>query len=429
MAGSGWITVADIRGIARLAVDATLGVTGLVEAMHHGIARTVRGAAPAADSRADGIAGLVYGSIRGITRLVDGGLGLAGAALDQGAGADQESPAARDAVLAALNGVIGDHLETSGNRLAQPMQWRVDGRALMPDAAAITSALGAPRTRLLVLVHGLCMDDRMWSRGGHDHGRALARDADCSAVYLRYNSGRAIGRNGEELAASLEALVDAWPVALDDVFVVAHSMGGLLVRSALHHAAAQDRRWPERVRAVTFLGTPHHGAPLERGGHTVDRLLEALPLAAPLARIGRVRSRGITDLRYGRVLDDHDAENGAVTPVPLPPGIEFHAIAGSLGNASGNLADRWLGDGLVPIDSAFGRHRDHARDLHLPSARCHVVRGVGHLDLLGDTTVYAQILALLNAAAPRRNAAGSRRRGGTNSSRSLPCSARRRPHD
>ncbi|MDC8016133.1 esterase/lipase family protein [Tahibacter soli] len=392
MAGSPWIKVADVRGAARLAVDATLGVTDLVEAVHHGIARTTLGSTPTETRRAGGVAGFVYRGVRGVTRLVGGGLGLAGAALESMLGSSPESSPARDAVLAALNGVIGDHLDATGNPLALPMQWRVDGRALAPDATAIATAFGTPRRRLFVFVHGLCLDDRSWLRGGHDRGQALARDLDGSAVHLRYNTGRAIGRNGAELAASLEALVDAWPVALDDVCIVAHSMGGLVVRSALHHALARGLRWPALIRDVVSLGTPHHGAPLERGGHAIDRLLEAHPLVAPFARIGRLRSRGIADLRHGRVLED-DAD--AAAHVPLPPDVAFHAIAASIGGADGTLVDAVVGDGLVPVDSALGVHGDPSRDLRIPEERRHLVRGVGHIDLLGDAGVYARLAAIL----------------------------------
>src|SRR5947207_15716909 len=43
-------------------------------------------------------------------------------------------------------------------------------------ALPISSAFPEPRDKVLVLVHGLCMNDRQWNRGGHDHGAALARD-------------------------------------------------------------------------------------------------------------------------------------------------------------------------------------------------------------------------------------------------------------
>ena len=57
-------TVADLRGAARLAFDATLGITTLVEKMHHTIQLVHP---PLGSSRAEstrGLTGLIYRSIR-----------------------------------------------------------------------------------------------------------------------------------------------------------------------------------------------------------------------------------------------------------------------------------------------------------------------------------------------------------------------------
>ena len=35
----------------------------------------------------------------------------------------------------------------------------------------------------------------------------------------------------------------------------------------------KNRKWRKHARKVVFLGTPHHGAPLERGGHWGDLVL------------------------------------------------------------------------------------------------------------------------------------------------------------
>ena len=93
-----------------------------------------------------------------------------------------------------LNGVVGDHLERTANPLAIRMQLlrREDGR----DAAE----LPLPGPHVLLLIHGLCMNDRQWTRGGHDHGQALAQALGCTPVYARYNSGLHVSTNGRELA-------------------------------------------------------------------------------------------------------------------------------------------------------------------------------------------------------------------------------------
>ena len=148
------------------------------------------------------------------------------------------------------------------------------------------------------------MNDLQWSRGGHDHGAALARDCGFTPVYLRYNSGQHVSINGHALAQQLQGLVDAWPVPLERCVLLGHSMGGLLARSALHYGTQAGLGWRSRVTDLVCLGTPHHGAPLERAGNWIDMLLGATPYAAPFARLGKLRSAGITDLRHGNLVDE-----------------------------------------------------------------------------------------------------------------------------
>src|SRR5262245_65887540 len=67
----------DLRGATRLAVEATRGVTDLVEAMHHNIAGgpSILGRPLEGPTRL--LTGPVYGSIRGVTRLVGARLDVA----------------------------------------------------------------------------------------------------------------------------------------------------------------------------------------------------------------------------------------------------------------------------------------------------------------------------------------------------------------
>jgi hypothetical protein len=140
--------------------------------------------------------------------------------------------------------------------------------------------------------------------------------------------------------------------------------------------------WPQRVDDLVFLGTPHHGAPLERAGHGFDVLLSATPYAAPLARLGRVRSAGITDLRHG-------------LRGPLPRGLRCWTVAATVSRQAGPLKDHVVGDGLVPLNSALGRHTDRQRALRIPRSHQFVVRETGHLELLNSPAVAARLLQWL----------------------------------
>jgi pimeloyl-ACP methyl ester carboxylesterase len=388
----------DLRGAARLATDATLGLTDLVEAMHERIARLPFTAQRGAAGRTRGITGLVYQTIRGITRGVGGGVDGLLALLTPALKAQSGHPQ-REAIVAAINGVLGDHLVASANPLAIPMTWRHQGQPLQLQAPVIPGASG----RVLVLMHGLCMNHLQWCRDGHDHGAMLAREAGYTPIYLHYNSGQHISTNGHTMALQLETLLQNWPLPLTRVVLLGHSMGGLLARSAFAQAEQAGLAWPKRVHDMVFLGTPHHGAPLERAGHWVDLLLGAAPYAAPLARLGQVRSAGITDLRHGFLLEQDWAGRDRFaqqrrhlpTPVPLPQQLRCYAVATSLGAREGDVKDRLLGDGLVPLASALGEHRNPARALHFEAGRTWVGYGINHLELLSSQDVSAQLLAWL----------------------------------
>lgn len=396
------IQPADLPGSVRLATEATVGLTDLVEALHERIARLPGLPAREPAGRTRGITGLVYRTIRGVTRSVGGSVETLLGALVPALGA-VESTTEREAVLAALNGVLGDHLAATANPLATTLALRRHGRALPADPAGLAAALPDAGPDLLVLVHGLCMSDLQWQRNGHDHGAALARDLGFTPVYLHYNSGLHVSTNGHAFARALEALVAAWPQPLRRITIVGHSMGGLLARSATHSALAAGLQWPKRLRDMVFLGTPHHGAPLERAGHGVDLVLGATPYAAPFARLGRLRSAGITDLRHGNLLDEDWAGRDrfaraadARRPVPLPAGVHCRAIAARLRGPAQRLL---RGDGLVTLDSALGRHRDPARCLDFAPADQWVADGINHLDLLDHPPVYARLREWLAATA------------------------------
>lgn len=380
------LRASDLRAAAQLLTQATRGVATIVEGVHRSVLDAVGLPGGTQPGQTRGLTGLVYRSVHGVTHWVGAGVDAAlrqlqpllEPALPEAPGSHQ-----REAVLAALNGVIGDRLAASGNPLAIPMALWHAGQAL-----DLSTPLRLPeaRPRVLLMLHGLCRNDLQWNTE-HDgqpvnHGDTLARALDHTPLYLRYNTGLPITQNGRLLALQLEQLCQRWPVPLQTLSVLAHSMGGLVMRAAVHHAQTTGLQWPAKLRHIVFLGTPHLGAPLERAGHGVDRLLDTMPYTAPLARLGRLRSAGITDLRHG--LD-----------TPLPPDVACLAVAATTATRRSLLADRLVGDGLVPLRSALGQHDDPARCLDFGPGNRLVVYRTHHMALLSDPAVGQQVLAWL----------------------------------
>jgi pimeloyl-ACP methyl ester carboxylesterase len=387
--------VADLRGAMRIGFDATAGLVSVVEGVHGTIQRLPALLGPVASSAALGVAGLVYRGVREGVSWIGQGIDWPLAVLQSQLPAGDESPT-REAVLAALNGIYGDYLSRTRNPLAIEMSLRHGGKNV--EASDLQSLLrlsedGSPSPKLLLLVHGLCMNDLKWYRDGHDHGASLAEELGYFPLYLRYNSGLAIAENGLQFAGLLETLTANWTVPLQEITFIGHSMGGLVARSACFFAERADYGWRKLLRRIVFLGTPHCGVPLERGGYWLDAILDLSPYSAPFTQLGKARSAGIQALRHGAITNESDLF------VPLPGDVECYAVAASLAKRRSLLSDRLLGDGLVPLDSALGRHKDAARSLGIPATQQWIVYEVGHLELLSSFEVYAQLRKWLQDSA------------------------------
>ena len=406
------LRASDIKGIAQLATHGTLGVTSIVEGAHQAVWSTLGlpGGKDAGTTR--GITGMVFKTVQGITKLVGHGAEALLSHLQpmmESLDADKEDSPERIAVLSALNGVIGDQLHANKNPLALPMTLRHQGQALNWP---LTEPLPLVNSKILVLVHGLCMNDLQWNTQiadapELDHGTELADALGYTPVYLRYNTGLHTSQNGRELSQHLQQLVSHWPVPVEEITIVAHSMGGLVSRSAIHYGQNNvdhsTNTWLSFLKNIVFLGTPHHGAPLERAGNWVDVILGSTPYTKPYAKLGQVRSSGITDLRYGYVVDEDWQDHNRFHRKPdnrkhtaLPETVRCFTVAATAASHRCSLADRLVGDGLVPLKSALGQHDNRQRTLDFPkSSRC-IAYSMNHMELLSKPEVAQQMLFWLS---------------------------------
>ncbi|MEQ8799521.1 MAG: alpha/beta fold hydrolase [Salinisphaeraceae bacterium] len=389
------------QGAVQLWRGLFFGVTDIVEDVHSSVLRTIGRVNPIDRQLVDRTQ-RVYRGVREIGDasfiVADQAVGLAGALVPVRRGLDLGR--SRLAVISALNGVLGDRMAAEGNPLAIRMGLhQADGTEVEIDREGLRRALGKPCKRLVVLVHGLGMNDQQWQRpGGPDLGARLVEEYGYSALYVRYNSGCHISENGRELAALLERLVERYPAKLQRLVIIGHSMGGLVARSATHYGREAGCRWPTELTELVCLGSPHLGAPLERLGSAFTHALTWTRFTAPFARIGNVRSAGVKDLRYGFLVDedwrgrdpDHPEK---ITPRKLRPleGTRNYLVAASLGRRHGDFADRWLGDLLVPIRSATGASRKPSRRLHFNDADGRIFFGMNHFEIMNHPQVYAAL--------------------------------------
>ena len=394
-----------------LSTRALGGSVAAIAELHLAVARK-----PFAALRAAPVVGETSEAVRfvhdGVTRLVYAGVqaavDVAGAAARTLAGAarvdeiELQPGSAGDLALAALNGFAGDRLADEGSTLANPMTLRHQGSAIAVERRALSATFSKASPRLAVFVHGLAGNEYVWTMYSKRHygdrqtsyGSRLENELGYTPLFIRYNSGLHISQNGRSLAESLDRLVAEWPVAVEELVLVGHSMGGLVIRSATHYGADSD--WVRRVRHLFFLGSPHLGAPLEKAVNVVAWALGLLDVTQPFAAVLNGRSRGIKDLRFGSLREEdwQGADLDALLAnrcgdVPLLAGAAHYFIAATVTRNRRHPLGIAVGDLLVRQASAFGHGR--LRREQFPLADAKHFGSMTHLALLNHPDVYEQM--------------------------------------
>ena len=382
---------AGLLGALALAADAADDVVlGTVRDVHcavarrvHGLAlRTTGGPGPAGEVVQGRLSSAIYAGVGSGLRATSRGLRAA----DRHVGGRMEDTPGGRLVVSAVNGLLGDRLAEERSDLAITMAVRRRGRDVPLDPASLREAFPSATGDVVVFLHGLGEADEAWQRKaretGGSYGKRLAADTSWTPVYLRANSGLPIAENGVALASLLDDLVSSWPTAVRRIALVGHSMGGLIMRAACAVDTDAESPWNDLVTDVVTLGTPHLGAPLERGVALGAKALSWLPESAPFGRILEYRSVGILDLRGGLAPD-----------VQNLPNAKYHLVAATLAGSPRHPVSETLGDMLVRYPSATGKAR-RGREM-FPGADVLHVKG-GHFDLLNHPQVYDALKSWLS---------------------------------
>ncbi|WP_188491076.1 lipase family alpha/beta hydrolase [Williamsia phyllosphaerae] len=396
----------EVRELTRLALaelgDATTGIAKVHSAISDHVFTGLRlglgDFVTPAKTVHDAIAGGTYSVI---TAVCDTASEIAGETAN-GWGRPPSETTKGAMVIAAVNGLIGDHLDSQRSPLAQPMAIRVDGVPVAPTVGALAAAFPAATGRVVVFLHGLMETEAAWTlTGAPTYGTRLGDDLAATEIQVRYNTGKHVSENGRELEKLMAELVVSWPVPIHEIAFVGHSMGGLVVRSACFQAATAERLWVKRVRHVVCLGTPHLGAPLERSVHYLSAALDKLPESRPFARLLRRRSSGVRDLFHGSLVDedwtgrDIDALRvAAVQEVPLLENATHCFVSATVTRNARHPLGRIIGDGLVLVPSASGRNK--TRHIGFRDEDGFAIASANHFTLLNHDEVYDWLLARLS---------------------------------
>lgn len=294
-------------------------------------------------------------------------------------------------MMSSINGAFGDWLHQQNRVWAIPMELCRDGSPLVLTPDTLRERVTAPSPHVIVLAHGLCLNDLHWQPLDQPgFGERWEKHHGATVLSLRYNTGMHIHENGRQLALLLQQLVQSYPIPIERLSLIGHSMGGLVSRSACSYAKELELSWLSVLQDVACLGSPHRGAGLERIGQWVTLTLGKLPITASLGRAGQQRSAGIKDLRYACLRhedwsDSHpDADKPLHTmPLPLLPEVRYCLLAT---NWKPGLAES-LGDGLVQVSSAQAFHLG-GHELEIPQVQRPLLQGLHHMELPRHPQVY-----------------------------------------
>jgi pimeloyl-ACP methyl ester carboxylesterase len=316
--------------------------------------------------------------------------------------------------VSVMNGVIGDYLDAQGNPLATKMGFYAHRKRISLDHQSLTHYPHPLSGRLLILLHGLTNLETIWNISREsdpvedNYGTRLHSRYGYTPFFLRYNTGLEIKTNGQSFSQQMSALVDAYPLPIEEIVLIGYSMGGLVVRHALHDASLAHLPWVKRVSQAVYIASPHEGAPLEKFGTIASSVLRQIPrdYVSHWADWIDVRSRGIKDLKHGLLADEfasthqyphhskHTDQDCVHVPESVssaygfPPGIRHHFISGSVGKEHQSTLNFLVGDSIVRSPSAIPEGAPEG------SPAAHFF-GIPHLGLATSEAVYRQLDAWL----------------------------------
>jgi triacylglycerol lipase len=299
-----------------------------------------------------------------------------------------------------LNGVIGDYLQQTQNPLSIEMDFYFKEQPLKGDLSAVKSEFPEAKNNICIFIHGSAAAETNWIKKSKvNYSDSIYKEYQYLPLFLRYNSGLHISENGELLNVLLEQLVLDHPI--DNIVIIGHSMGGLIFKSAAYYAQQNNYEWVHKTNHVFYLGSPHHGAPLEKLGAMAQSFFKQIntPYTKIAHQLVNIRSNGVKDLRHGYLTHEEwqadeldDFPINRKKPVPKTAGYAEYAIAATLSEDHESILAHWFGDFMVQKSSALGHSQNEELHLDFEPENTLLVTNTGHIPLMYHPKVIEFIL-------------------------------------
>lgn len=205
------------------------------------------------------------------------------------------------------------------------------------DREALRGAIADRKS--VVLIHGLDDPGQVWQ----SLAPALVKE-EFNVWLMNYPNDQPVVESARLFFGALQSLKQR---GIDRIFIVAHSMGGLVSREMLtrpeieYSASAQNRQVPA-VAALIMVGTPNHGSQLAR----LRVFTEMRDQLAQLTK-GEINWLGAILDGAGEAKIDLLPESRFLTELnnrPHPEGTDMLIIAGIASPWNETDIHRWVGD-------------------------------------------------------------------------------------
>ena len=266
-----------------------------------------------------------------------------------------------------INGLHGDEMEKKGHPALVKMSVRFKSRDIPPGKIKDFIDLKKHGGKLILFLHGLMNDETIWQSEKKDTlkrlGTFIESQNKANVLYIRYNTGRHISENGRNLSCLLELIEDLYENDIVEINIIAHSMGGLVTRSAGHYATVLNHNWIKKLKKVFLIGVPNDGSYLARTAYMAQYFLRKLDPTKhdEYARLFDIRSNGIKDLSFGFMVDEdwmdplfEKQKSRKATKIYPLTGVDYYLIAATVADQNQkNKFFTFFGDGLVEKESAL----------------------------------------------------------------------------
>ena len=307
--------------------------------------------------------------------------------------------------LSVVNGVIGDKLKNTS--LAIEMSFFENNKKVDLSKEGLKSHFIDKQVtpKICILIHGLTNNETIWSFPDEtNYGTLLQQDLAYTPFYLRYNTGLHISDNGKAFANCMEQLFENYPLEIEEVTIIAHSMGGLITHSACFYAQTLQFHWTNKIKNIFLLATPHFGSFLEKFANLTTNVLEKVP-NWPTRMVGKVlnlRSAGIKDLRFGYLTEEEWSSEDPdkllknnKKPIPKLEGVNYFVISGRLTKDEKHWVSFLFGDILVSKRSANGKSKN-INEFNFPLENHFEFAKTFHFELNTRMEVYEKIKEWIN---------------------------------